>query len=293
MMEYVALKRNVNSSIVVIKTIEKMIEWSQNQRKMGHKIAFVPTMGYFHRGHLALMEMASRLGDKVVVSIFLNPTQFGPNEDLDKYPRDLKRDIDLAKSVGVDCIFSPDSRSMYPEGFQTWIEVKGVSKGLCGDKRPGHFRGVATVVLKLFNIVQPHVAIFGQKDFQQLKVIERMVKDLNLPVKIKSHPIVREEDGLAMSSRNTYLSDEERKSALCLCKALEHANKMYKNGIKTSKEIKKEMEKLISSTPHTHLDYIFIGDSTNLKETEICSPGTLVALAVWVGNTRLIDNTIL
>ncbi|WP_067615857.1 pantoate--beta-alanine ligase [Dissulfuribacter thermophilus] len=279
--------------MVVIESIDKMIEWSQNERTKGNKIAFVPTMGYFHRGHLALMEMASHLGDKVVVSIFVNPTQFGPNEDLDKYPRDLKRDIDLAKSVGVDCIFFPNSKYMYPEGFQTWIEVEGVSKGLCGDKRPGHFRGVATVVLKLFNIVQPHVAVFGQKDFQQLKVIERMVQDLNLPVKIKSHPVVREKDGLAMSSRNTYLSSDERKSALCLFKALELAKKLHQTGIKNAKEIKKEMEKLIHSTPNTRIDYIFIGDSTTLKETEDCPSGTLIALAVWVGNTRLIDNTIL
>ncbi len=277
----------------LIRSISKMRDWSKSHRERGRKIAFVPTMGYFHDGHLALMKRASELGDKVVVSIFVNPTQFGPTEDFARYPRNLDRDIDLASSVGVDCIFYPEASEMYPEGFDTWVEVPGLAKGLCGASRPGHFRGVTTVVLKLFNIVAPHVAVFGQKDYQQLKIIQKMVRDLNIPVEIVPHPIVREPDGLAMSSRNTYLSAEERKSALCLYKALMRAKELYEGGVTSAKGLRQEVEEIIRSTPHTRIDYCFLGSGETLTEEEELGPGSVIALAVWVGKTRLIDNVLL
>ena len=217
----------------------EMRNWSKVRREEGKTIAFVPTMGYFHEGHLALMKRARELGDEVVVSIFVNPTQFGPKEDLERYPRDIERDIGLARSQGVDCIFHPDAKEMYPPGFDTWVEVPGLSNRLCGASRPGHFRGVATVVLKLFNIVWPHVALFGQKDYQQLKIIQKMVKELDLPIDVVPHPIVREPDGLAMSSRNTYLSKEERKSALCLYNALMRAKTLFEQGVTSANRLRK------------------------------------------------------
>ncbi len=276
-----------------IETVQDMIQQRTKWQNRGLKVALVPTMGYFHEGHLALMRRARELADRVVVSLFVNPAQFGPSEDLDRYPRDIERDMALAEKVGVDCIFTPEPEQMYPDGYQTWIDVTEITSGLCGRSRPGHFRGVATVVAKLFNIIRPHMAIFGKKDFQQLKVIEQMVKDLNFQVEIIGHEIVREPDGLAMSSRNTYLSTPERKTALILYESLELAQKMVSSGTTDASAIIAEIKKHIVSHPKTRIDYIFLGDPDTLSECSVVGKETLLALAVWVGNTRLIDNTIL
>ncbi len=262
-------------------------------REKGYKICLVPTMGYFHEAHLSLMRLGKKLCDKLVVSVFVNPIQFGPSEDFERYPRDLERDKKLAREVGVDVLFTPCAQEMYPEGFQTYVEVRELSKPLCGASRPGHFRGVATVVLKLFNIVKPHVAVFGLKDYQQYLIIRRMVKDLNLDIEIIGHPIVREPDGLAMSSRNVYLSPEERKSALCLYKSILRAKELLSRGIRSVSDLKKEVVKLISSYPYTKIDYVEFRDPETLKPVEEISAPTLLALAVYVGSARLIDNAIL
>ncbi len=262
-------------------------------RAKGLKIGFVPTMGYFHQGHLALMKRAGEIADRVVVSIFVNPTQFGPNEDLDRYPRAIERDLKLAAEAGVDLVFMPEPEELYPPGFQTWVSVEGLSKGLCGASRPGHFRGVATVVAKLFNIVQPDLALFGEKDYQQLQVIRRMVKDLDFPVEIVAHPTVREADGLAMSSRNSYLDPSQRKSALCLKKALDLAEDLVRGGEDRSDRVTGAMKELISAYPETRIDYIFIGDPDSLEPVDEISGRVFVALAVFVGDTRLIDNRVI
>ncbi len=262
-------------------------------REKGYKICLVPTMGYFHEAHLSLMRLGKRLCDKLVVSVFVNPIQFGPSEDFERYPRDLERDKNLAREAGVDVLFAPCAQEMYPEGFQTYVEVMELSKPLCGASRPGHFRGVATVVLKLFNIVKPHVAVFGLKDYQQYLVIKRMVKDLNLGIEIVGHPIVREPDGLAMSSRNVYLSSEERRSALCLYKSILRAKELLSRGVRNVNDLKKEIVKLISSYPYTKIDYVEFRDPETLEPVEEVSAPTLLALAVYVGSARLIDNAIL
>jgi len=280
--------------IKVVNHIPEIREIINNWKSQGFKVGFVPTMGYFHEGHLSLMREAKRLSDKVVVSIFVNPTQFGPNEDLDKYPRDIKRDIDLAQKVGVDIIFAPDATQMYDPDFQTWVTVEKLSQGLCGDFRPGHFKGVATVVTKLFNIVQPDISVFGQKDYQQLLVIKRLVKDLNMPIEIIGHPIVREKDGLAMSSRNTYLSSKERENALSLYKSLIHAKNLIEQGESSPEKVIDEIRNIIESYPLTRIEYIFLGDPENLTPYhKQIKKDVLIALAVWVGNTRLIDNIII
>lgn len=271
----------------------EMQERAQHWRAQGLSIAFVPTMGYFHRGHLSLMEYGRKAGDKLVVSLFVNPTQFAPFEDLDRYPRNLERDAQLAAGVGVDVLFTPAAEQMYPPGYQTYVTVDGVSQGLCGASRPGHFRGVATVVLKLFNIVMPHTAVFGEKDYQQLMVIKRMAADLNLPVKVVGRPIVREEDGLAMSSRNTYLSPEERRSALCLYRALQAARRLVSARQNHREEILATVRRIISQTPHTRIDYLALVDPETLEDVETLQGAARLALAVWVGNTRLIDNALL
>ena len=262
-------------------------------REKGYKICLVPTMGYFHEAHLSLMRLGKRLCDKLVVSVFVNPIQFGPSEDFERYPRDLERDKNLAREAGVDVLFAPCAQEMYPEGFQTYVEVMELSKPLCEASRPGHFRGVATVVLKLFNIVKPHVAVFGLKDYQQYLVIKRMVKDLNLGIEIVGHPIVREPDGLAMSSRNVYLSSEERRSALCLYKSILRAKELLSRGVRNVNDLKKEIVKLISSYPYTKIDYVEFRDPETLEPVEEVSAPTLLALAVYVGSARLIDNAIL
>ncbi|OAQ21001.1 pantoate--beta-alanine ligase [Thermosulfurimonas dismutans] len=277
----------------LITKVKDMQARSEALRQAGKRIGFVPTMGYFHEGHLALMRKARELSDVVVVSIFVNPTQFGPGEDYERYPRDLERDFKLAEAEGVDLLFAPSAEEMYPVGYQTYVEVTDLSKPLCGASRPGHFRGVATVVLKLFNIVKPHLAVFGEKDYQQLQVIKRMVRDLNLEVEIVPHPIVREPDGLAMSSRNVYLSPEERKSALCLYQALELARRRVAEGKQKVPELKAELEEFISSHPFTRIDYVEFRDPETLEEKGMVDGPTLLALAVFVGKARLIDNTIL
>ncbi len=274
----------------VVKSVKQMQSFSASLRMEGKKIAFVPTMGYFHEGHLSLMKEAKNMADDVVVSIYVNPTQFGPKEDFSKYPRDLDRDLKMAESVNADVIFYPSDREMYPANYQTYIDVEKVTQNLCGMSRPGHFRGVATVCAKLFNIVKPHIAIFGEKDFQQFTVIKRMVDDLNMDIQIVGLPTVREADGLAMSSRNKYLGRDERKSALSLFAALKLSQKLYSDGEKKSSVIINEVEKLIKKAPYTKIDYIKICDTKTLKDTDRVKNQSVIALAVKVGNTRLIDN---
>ena len=271
--------------------IRKVIsEW----KKRGLSVGFVPTMGFFHQGHLSLMKESLKRTDKTVVSIFVNPTQFGPNEDFNTYPRDIERDLALAESTGVHAVFVPDVQEMYPSPSKTWVEVEGLTKHLCGRSRPGHFRGVATVVTKLFNIIQPDVAVFGEKDFQQLQVIRQMVRDLDFPIKIVGAPIFREKDGLAMSSRNTYLSDDERKSSLCLFNALKRARELIsKNEVKDASGLVSALEDFIGKYPFTRIDYIFVGDPETLEPATHIKRPLLVALAVYVGKTRLIDNMVI
>jgi pantoate--beta-alanine ligase len=259
-------------------------------RGEGLKIVLVPTMGFFHEGHLSLMRHGRAIGDRLVVSLFVNPEQFGPTEDLERYPRDLERDAALAQEAGVNVLFTPGSEQMYPEGFQTYVTVEKLSQGLCGACRPGHFRGVATVVLKLFNLVQPHVAVFGEKDYQQFMIIRRMTADLNLPMDIVGCSIVREPDGLAMSSRNTYLSPEERVSALSLSRALKGAQKLAAAGEKSREKILELVRKIITQAPHTRIDYIALVHPETLEEVDTLTDEARLILAVWVGNTRLIDN---
>ena len=277
----------------VIESISKMKNLVKDWKRQGLSIGFVPTMGYLHEGHLALVRRVKELSDRVVVSIFVNPIQFAPGEDYQRYPRDLERDKALLEKEGVDVLFSPKAQEMYPPGFQTYVEVKELSSGLCGRYRAGHFVGVATVVLKLFNIVQPDIAVFGEKDYQQLKVIQRMVQDLNLDVKIISHPTVREEDGLAMSSSNTYLSPEERMSAFALYKALNLAEELINQGERRVATLKDKLKEFIESYPYTKVQYIEFVHPETLKEVERVDEPTLLALAVFVGKARLIDNKII
>ena len=259
----------------------------------GKAIAFVPTMGYFHEGHLALMRQGRNHGDTLIISIFVNPTQFAPTEDFQTYPRDPNRDARLAEAVGVDIIFAPEAEAMYNKGFQTFVDLESLPLSLCGPSRPGHFRGVATVVTKLFGIVKPQVAIFGEKDYQQLAVIRRLVQDLNLDVRIIGAPTVREADGLAMSSRNTYVSSGERSSALSLYQSLQLAQERVAQGIKDARRLIEEASGLIRSHPYTRIDYVAICDPQTLEGVERLDGPSLMALAVWVGKTRLIDNAIL
>ncbi|MGB9712418.1 MAG: pantoate--beta-alanine ligase [Dissulfurimicrobium sp.] len=278
----------------LIQDLNEMTQAATEARSNGLKLCLVPTMGYFHEGHLSLMRFARKIADRVVVSLFVNPTQFGPGEDLARYPRDFERDASLADAEGVDILFCPDPADMYPEGFKTWVDVEGLSGIMCGVSRPSHFRGVATVVCKLFNIVRPDRAVFGEKDFQQLVIIRRMVKDLNMPVEIVGHPIVREKDGLAMSSRNVYLNIEERGAAVCLFEALKLAEDLVKKGGCLTERIGDEVKRHILSRCNTKIDYIFFGDPETLEPVEMVKERpVLLALAVWIGGTRLIDNIIL
>ena len=278
-------------AIQVLKTICEMQETSNNLRYEGRRIAVVPTMGYLHHGHTSLIEQARALADVVVTTIFVNPTQFAPNEDFNRYPRDFQRDQALAAQAGADILFYPETSDMYPQEFATYIEVEGVSKILEGKFRPSHFRGVTTVVVKLFNIIKPHVAIFGQKDIQQAFVIQKMVKELNYDITIIVAPIVREADGLAMSSRNTYLNKTERKNATVLFRSLQHANERIKVDERNVTTLRREIEGIIQSGDPTQIDYIAFIDPTTFTEVErIESPEVIVALAVRFGTTRLIDN---
>jgi len=262
-------------------------------KQEGKRIGFVPTMGYLHEGHLSLMKKARKENDIVVISIFVNPTQFGPHEDYKRYPRDLKRDLRLAREEGVDIVFFPSVEEMYPIKYRTYVEVEELSRVLCGKSRPGHFRGVTTVCAKLFNIVMPDVAYFGHKDAQQAIIIKQMVRDLNFPLKIKVLPIVREKDGLAMSSRNVYLSPQERKEATVLYQSLNLAKQMLKRGVKDANKIKRKLKTVISQKKKAKIDYIEIVDLEDLRPVNKIDKPVLLALAVWFGKARLIDNTIL
>ena len=259
----------------------------------GKTIAFVPTMGYLHEGHLALMREGRKHGEVLITSIFVNPTQFSPTEYFQSYPRDLDRDARLAQGVGVDIIFVPEAEAMYEKRYQTFVSLESLPSYLCGRSRPGHFCGVATVVTKLFNIVKPHVAVFGEKDYQQLAVIRRLVLDLNLDIRIIGVPTVREDGGLAMSSRNTYLSSDERRSALSLYECLQQAHEMVGQGITDAGQLIKEASRLIGSYPFTRIDYVALCDPETLEDVECVDRPSLMALAVWVGKTRLIDHAIL
>jgi len=274
----------------IIERAGEMQQYAETLRNSGKKIVFVPTMGYLHKGHLSLMEEGRKLGDCLVTSIYVNPTQFGPTEDLAKYPRNFDRDESLCRGVGVDVIFYPGDREMYPEHYQTYVNLEGVTNNLCGLSRPGHFRGVATVCAKLFNIVKPHVAVFGKKDFQQLVVIKRMVEDLNMDLEILGMPTVREQDGLAMSSRNTYLKPEEREAALSLSRSLKMAKKLHEGGEKDAGKIIGEVARFISRHPQAKIDYVKICDTTTMKDVERLQGKEVIALAVRVGVARLIDN---
>ena len=265
---------------------------AERLRKSCKVIGFVPTMGCLHEGHLSLIRIARQKADVVVVSIFVNPTQFGPGEDLDTYPRDFKRDEKLAEEAEADIIFYPSEKEMYPEGWFTYVSVEEITKTLCGVSRPDHFRGVTTICTKLFLAVKPHFAVFGQKDAQQAVVIRRMVRDLNFDMEVIVGPIVREEDGLAMSSRNKYFSPEERQDALSLNRSLKLAEEMVRKGEQKAKAIISTMKELIDSKERTRIDYISIVHSETLKPLERIENRALIALAVFVGKTRLIDNTI-
>lgn len=277
----------------IIDTIEEMQAVARSYKMEGKSIVFVPTMGFLHEGHASLLREGRKRGDILVLSIFVNPIQFGQNEDLDRYPRNLDGDCRIADQSGVDIIFTPTAAEMYPAGFQTSITVKQVSQPLCGASRPGHFDGVATVVTKLFNIVMPDVALFGCKDFQQLAVIKRMVADLSLPVNVVGMPIVREADGLAMSSRNVYLSAQERQSALCLIRSIRAVHAAYVAGERDVAVLRRLALEIINQEPAVQIDYLEFCNSGTLDPVALADEDTLMALAVKVGKTRLIDNNML
>ena len=258
-------------------------------KKEGLTVGFVPTMGYLHEGHKSLIDAARKENDRVVVSIFVNPMQFGPTEDLESYPRDLKKDAALCEAAGVDIIFHPEPEEMYADGFCSYVDMNGLTTELCGKSRPIHFRGVQTVVLKLFHIVTPDRAYFGQKDAQQLAVIRRMVKDLNVDTTIIGCPIIREADGLAKSSRNTYLSAEERKAALCLSRAVKTGQEAICKGI-NAEEVLSKMRAVIEAEPLAKIDYVSMVDALDMQPVESVEKDVLVAMAVYIGKTRLIDN---
>lgn len=274
----------------IVATIAATRQLVQQARGSGQRIGFVPTMGALHEGHASLIRAARRETDFVAVSIFVNPTQFGPNEDYQRYPRTPEADWELCRNEGVDLVFSPTVEEMYPAGFCTWVEVSGLQDVLCGRSRPGHFRGVATVVLKLFNIVQPDVAYFGQKDAQQARIIRQMVRDLNVPVEIRVCPIVREADGLAMSSRNAYLSPSDRQHATVLYRALLAAQELVQRGERDARQVRQRMVEMINATPGARLDYAEIVDPETLQSVDQIERPVLAALAVRIGPARLIDN---
>ncbi len=279
--------------MIIIRAITEMQAEADRLRSAGKRIGLVPTMGFLHEGHLSLIRVAKANSDSVVLSVFVNPLQFGPGEDLFRYPRDFARDEAMAKKEGVDIIFNPSDSEMYPDGHVTTVNVEGLTDMLCGASRPGHFRGVTTVVAKLFLAVKPHVAVFGQKDAQQAVVIRKMVRDLNFDLSIVVAPIIRETDGLAMSSRNIYLSPEERADALALSQSLRKAETLIRGGEKKSSAIIAAMEKMIRSRKNAKIDYVSIVDPDTLGPLATVESGALIALAVFVGKTRLIDNTII
>lgn len=274
----------------IIRDIPALKEKIKNTKETGKTIGFVPTMGYLHQGHLSLIKAARKECDFVVVSIYVNPIQFGAGEDFEEYPRDLTRDAQLSQEVGVDLIFAPSDRAMYPGGYATFVEVKRLTEGLCGKNRPGHFKGVTTVVTKLFNLVEPHKSYFGQKDAQQALVLKKMVEDLNMNMELKIMPTLREPDGLAMSSRNSYLSPEEREAGQALFKSLSRAEKMIVQGIRESKEIIFHVRQILQKEDLLDIEYIEIVDTKNLERIGKLQGEVLIALAARVGKTRLIDN---
>jgi len=274
----------------LIRKIDEMRKYAR-ERKNKKLIGFVPTMGYLHEGHLSLIRKARRECDEVIVSIFINPTQFGRGEDYHSYPRDLKRDIALSEKEKVNVIFAPSVEEMYPEGYSTFVQVEGrLSSVLEGASRPGHFRGVCTVLVKLFNIINPDISFFGEKDFQQALIVKKMIEDLNIDTRIVLLPTVREEDGLAMSSRNSYFNEEERKAAVILYRSLKKAKKWIDQGERNSFRIIQKMKDFIAKEPLARIDYIAIVDSRSLEEVEQVEGGNLIALAVYIGKVRLIDN---
>jgi pantoate--beta-alanine ligase len=277
----------------LFKTVSEMQSWSKQTTKQGKTICLVPTMGYFHKGHLSLIEKGRTQYDKIVVSIFVNPTQFGENEDLDSYPVDLENDLSLAEKLHTDVVFLPPKEEIYNKNFQTYVELEKLPNHLCGFSRPVHFKGVATVVAKLFNIVMPDAAVFGQKDYQQLRVIRQMTKDLNFNIKIIGAPIVREGDGLAMSSRNTYLTPEQRKSGLCLSKSIEKAKILIRQGETDTEVILNKISVYINSFEGVQIDYTALCDPETLDKVKMVNGKTLFALAVKIGKTRLIDNAVI
>ena len=278
--------------IKVVHTIKEVRQEVENWRKEGKFVGFVPTMGYLHEGHQSLIANSVKDNDKTVVSVFVNPMQFGVGEDLESYPRDLEKDTKLCEETGADLIFNPEPEEMYAKGFCSFVDMNGLTKELCGKSRPIHFRGVCTVVSKLFNIVRPDKAYFGQKDAQQLAVIKRMVADLNIAVEVIGCPIIREEDGLAKSSRNTYLSAEERKAALILSKSIFAGKKMVEEGMRDSKELIKAMTDIINTEKLAKIDYVDVVDFETIEKCDKIQGETLVAIAVYIGKTRLIDNFI-
>ena len=280
-------------AVRIIEAISEMPNWSENQRCQGRRLVFVPTMGFLHEGHLSLVRDAKGRGDHVVVSIFVNPAQFTPQEDFSTYPRDFERDRQVLDKEGIAVLFYPSVNEIYPEGYQTYVEAERLSRPLCGALRPGHFRGVATIVTKLFNLVRPHVAIFGCKDYQQLQIIRRLVRDLNLPIEIVGRPTVREPDGLAMSSRNAYLNPQERRAALCLWRSLCAAEALTRTGERRAKAILHAAAGELKKEPLAIVDYVSLIDAEDLQEVDQIQQPAVLALAVRIGKTRLIDNRIL
>jgi pantoate--beta-alanine ligase len=270
----------------------EMQRWSDAARGRGETIAFVPTMGFLHEGHLSLMREGRKRASLLASSLFVNPTQFGPNEDFSRYPRNFERDCAMMSEVPVDVLFAPEPDMMYQGGSQTWVEVTEMTKGLCGAYRPGHFRGVTTVVAKLLNIVKPHIALFGEKDYQQLRTIERMVEDLNFDVEIVPVPTVRESDGLAMSSRNAYLSPDHRKKALALSGALRAAGAVFKSGVRDAQQLVETARHWLDNTPEVQIEYIEAVDASTLEKVERIERPVVVAIAARLGSTRLIDNMV-
>jgi pantoate--beta-alanine ligase len=274
----------------VLRTLAEINQWREQRCRSLQSVGFVPTMGYLHEGHLALMKEALKRADQIVVSIFVNPTQFSPGEDLDKYPRDLDRDLRLCRQVGVHAVFTPEFEEMYPAGFQTRVVVEHLSKNLCGLYRQDFFSGVALVVTKLFCAVRPHLAVFGEKDFQQFVVVKRLSLDLNLGVEIVGHPTVREADGIAMSSRNTYLSKEQRRSALSLSRSLLTARAMVAEGERKVDVLLTRVREIIEAEPQTRIQYVQVVDEETMADISEVIPGAVMAMAVFVGEARLIDN---
>ena len=277
----------------IIQTVREMQRWSEDQRLERKTVAFVPTMGFLHEGHLSLVREAKNRGDVVVVSIFVNPMQFNQTSDFDKYPRDEDQDERALEALGTDVLFMPPPAEIYPDGYQSAVEVEKVSQPLCGAFRPGHFRGVTTVVAKLFNMVKPHCALFGEKDFQQCVVIKRMVRDLNFDIDIVTLPTVREDDGLAMSSRNARLSAAERETSLCVSRALTAAQELVSGGQASPVVILQAVQQILTQNAEVRVEYASLCQPETLEEVEQISGPTLLAIAVWVGDVRLIDNRVL